>query len=356
MMLDAALGLAWIATCYRLWVSASQPRTIWRTCFTVAMVSTATAFTLYRMRAPLDRAVGIWNVSGLAAHLVMVVGIGFLLIYLNSLRIPRVTNRSITIYLCGAGVTCVILVGSWLLAPLHNRPTEDLLTLSADGWVVIYCIAFWAFVAWALIGMARTCLARGRTFRRDDPARSVSLLLIGAASVAGIPVVVSWSGSILIEHITGLETSRLNAVGDAILPWAVLLDAVGVLSLLAVGYLGALAKVWSQWRRLRPLWQSMITRFPEIHLPLHRSGGLLIRLQTRVERAIIEIHDALRVAKVEVAEPSTGVLPIDTLAAALLSSGTGARSAADLLARTETREADVQQLIALANAYQSVRR
>lgn len=247
-----------------------------------------------------------------------------------------------------------IMVISWLAAPLHDRPVLDLLELSEHLSIVVYCISFWVFLGWSLVKMSRTCLRRGRTFRHDDPARSVSLLLIGIAGVAAVPVVILWSSSILIEHVTGREATQINAVGDAMLPWPVLLNALGVLSLLTVPYLVELSKTRLQWRHLRTLWMAMIARYPEVHLPLRPTGGPLARMQTRLERAIIEIHDALRLTRVDTAKAPNG-LPIETVAAALRGTECGTRSAADILEQSETREADVRQLISLARAYEMSR-
>jgi hypothetical protein len=355
MILDVAIGLAWIAAIYRVWVSLTQSRTIWRTSFTVSTVCTATAFTLYRVRASLDQALGVWNISGLISHVILVTGLGFLLIYLDSLRMTRVPGRAIAAYLLGAAVVTGIMVISWLVAPLHDRPVPDLLELSEHLSIVVYCISFWMFLGWSLVKMSRTCLRRGRTFGHDDPARSVSLFLIGIAGIAAVPVVILWSSSILIEHVTGREATQINAVGDALLPWPVLLNALGVLSLLTVPYLVEISKTRRQWRHLRPLWIAMIARYPQVHLPLRPTGGPLARMRTRLERAIIEIHDALRLAPVDTAKAPPDGHPIETVAEALHSSECGTRSAADILDQSETREADVRQLISLARAYETSR-
>jgi len=58
MILDLAIVLTWLAAGYRTWVLMTQPRTIWRTSFTVSMAATAVAFTLYRFRLPLDQLTG----------------------------------------------------------------------------------------------------------------------------------------------------------------------------------------------------------------------------------------------------------------------------------------------------------
>lgn len=351
MILNLAIALAWLAAGYRAWVLLTQPRTIWRTSFSVSTVATALGLTLYRFRAPLDEVTQIWNLTGLLAHAVFAVGLGFLLIYLDALRLPVVRAQRVRLYLTAAGIAVLIMTAAWLVAPVHDRPREDLLPLADNLSVVVYCATFWLYLAAALGYMAWTCLARGRTFRREDLARSISLLLIGVSAVAAMPVLLLWTVSILIRHLTGSEASRLNAIGDALLPWPVLLNAIGVLSLLTVPYLSALAIAWWRWWQLRSLWVSMISRYPQVHLELRSTGGPLTRARTRTERAIIEIHDALRIARVDIPDEAPPGASLESVALALRQSEAGERRVADLLARVDSREADVRQVVALARAF-----
>lgn len=280
MIFDIAIILTWIAAGYRIWILVSQPRRIWRTAFSVSMVATALAFTLYRWRLTFDDLLGVPNLAGLLAHIVFAVGAGFLLIYLDALRLPDVSIRRVTVYLSAAGSAALTITIAWIAAPVHDRPLDHFLPLAAHLPVVIYCVTFWSYLVWALAAMAWTCLARGRTFRRGDLARSISLLLIGVSAVAAIPAVLLWTASILVRYATGNNGSRLNAFGDALLPWPVLVNATGVLSLLTVPYLTALFSAWWRGRQLRPLWEEMIRRYPHIHLAFAPSGGPLSRLST----------------------------------------------------------------------------
>ena len=352
MIFDIAIGLTWIAAGYRVWIFVSKPRRIWRTAFSVSMVATALAFTLYRFRLTFDELLGVPNLSGLLAHVVFAVGAGFLLIYLDALRLPDVSARRVATYLSAAGVAAVTMTIAWIAAPVHDRPLNDFLPLATHLPVVVYCVTFWSYLVWALAAMGWTCLARGRTFRRGDLARSISLLLIGVSAVAAIPAVLLWTASILILYLTGKDGSRLNALGDALLPWPVLVNATGVLSLLTVPYLTSLITAWWRGRQLKPLWEEMIKRYPHIHLTYAPSGGPLSRLQTRLERAIIEIHDALRIATVQMPDVTLGV-SVETVANALRSPAASGPRVTDLLERVETRDADVRQVLALARAFRA---
>lgn len=352
MIFDAAIVLTWLAAGYRLWVSMSQPRTIWRTSFTAAMVAVAVAFTLYRFRLSIDQLTGVWNLTGLLAHIVFVIGAAFLLVYLDALRMPIVSMRKIKLYLTTAIIAVAVMTVSWILAPIHDSPRDDLLPLAGHLAVVIYSVTFWLYLVSALLLMAWTCLAQGRTFRRADPARSVSLLLIGLSGVATVPIVICWTASMLVRHLTGADAMLINAVGDLLLPVPVLLNAIGVLSLLTVPYLSALVTAWWRWRQLKPLWLSMIDRYPQVHLHLESSGGPLARAQTRTGRAIIEIHDALRLARVDVPDPHRPAPSLADIGSALHRDA-GSQRVAELLPRADGREADVRQVIALARAYRN---
>lgn len=341
--------LLWLAAIYRTWVSISQPTTLWRTSFTITTWSVAGAFTLHSMRQQVDLASGLPNVAGLAARVLMLVGIGFLLVYHEHLRRPTVPVRRLIGHLSLATAVIAVEVVAWSIAPVHNERVGDLVVLAESRAVVVYCVAFWVYFAVVLGVASRTCLAGGRTFRRTDPARSASLLLIGVGELLGIPVLLLWTASVLARH-QGSDLGVLNRLGDFLLPWAVLLDALGVLSLLAVPYAAALVTRWRQWRRLRPLWAEMVARYPEVHLDLRAEGGPLGRLQLRVERAVIETRDALRIAPIAAGAP--GVRAVDAVAQALGTEVDSSLCAADVLGRPESREADLEQLLHLADAYE----
>lgn len=353
MTFDLAIALTWLAAGYRAWVFMTQPRTIWRTAFSASIAATAVALTLYRFRLPLDELTGVGNLAGLLAHAVFMVGAAFLLIYLEALRLPQVPMRRISVHLTTASLAVVVMVASWVIAPIHDQTRDDLLPLAGHLSVVVYCVTFWLYLGSALLVMAWTCLAQGRTFRREDLARSISLFSIGISGLLAIPVVALWSVSIILRHQTGSEPLRLNALGDTLLPWPLLLNATGVLSLLTVPYLSALLTAWWRIRQLGPLWASMINRHPQVHLDLAASGGPLARAQTRVERAIIEIHDALRLARIDLADDHRPETVLVSVAAALRQSDSGSRRAADVLPRIDSREADVRQVVALAQAYRA---
>lgn len=374
MTLSLAVGLWWLGAAYRICISVTHPRTIWRTSFTLSMVASAIAFTIYRFRMTLDAASGLWNFAGLLAHIVVVISSAFLCIYLDALQMEKVSSRRIRVYAVVAVAAITAMIISWLMAPVHDQPRDDLLPLSGNLAVVVYCLIFWLCIACISVLLARTCLARGRTFRREDPARSVSLLLIGLAGIATLPVVALWMTSVLLQFATGSSPGWINQLGDILFPWPLLAIAVGVLSLLTVPYLTALGVAWQRWHELKPLWAALIQNYPQVHLVIHPSGGPLLRLQTKIERAIIEIHDALRVANVDTehatpliehlaltdaelrtprpTEPGKtnpgATMPTTTESTATESTAT---EAGTLTAGLEDHEANIKSVLALARTY-----
>ena len=248
-----------------------------------------------------------------------------------------------------AGLVSVILTTSWVAAPVHDHPVEDFLPFARHTSVVVYCLTFWVYLIWALVMMAATSLRRARQFRREDPTRSISLMIVGLSAVAEIPAILLWSVSVVITRVTGADTTRINAIGDAILPWPLLVNAIGALSLLVLPYLSDLSITSRRLRVLAPLWRELTEQHPEVHLELQVTGGPLTRLQLRCERAIIEIHDALRLAHVDIdGQPS-----LERLAEGLHHPVRTGRRASDLLERVGSREADIHQIVDLANAFRA---
>lgn len=353
-MLTIAALISWLAAGYRIALSLSQPRTVWRTSFTAVMVTVAIAFTLYDCRVPIDQHLGVPDLADLLSRLVISVGVGFLLIYLHTLRVQDVPVRSLILYALITVAVLLTMLITWGLGWFRERELDDLL-VSPSASVAIYCLSFWAFLAVGLALTAQTCLSRWRTVRHQDPGREVSLLLTGSGAGVGLVVLTLWSSSLILT-IAGLDGVRVNAMGDRLLPIAAGLVGVGVICLLVVPYLVSLVVTWRRWRALRPLWVALIDRYPQVHWDVQPRGGLLTRLQFRLERVIIETLDALRVAPVG-ALPA-GVRGVEAVAHTLVeeAAAQGDVNAAELLDHSESRDADVDQLVTLAGAFERLHR
>jgi hypothetical protein len=347
MMLSLTLALAWAAAGYRVWISLTRPRTVWRTSFTAGMLCTASALTLWAFRESLDRVLGAWNLTNLLSHAVFVVGIGFVLIYDDALRRPVVSRARVAAHLLLAAVVIGVMTSSWLVAPIHDRFYADMSPLADTAAVASYYVAFYVYVGVGLVTTAYVCFRRGREFRRADLSRSVSLMMSGSASVAALAVLALWTFSMALHPRLGHDAIPLAQLGTRLLPIPILLLSTGVLVLLVMPWVISVFTTARRWGALQPLWRSLIQRYPEVHLEMPLTGGLLNRLQIRETRAIIEIHDALRLVRLDIEETATTA----DVARALRGPSEGHRSPAEVLRVAETREADVEQMLELARAW-----
>jgi hypothetical protein len=348
-MLTAALLITWAAAAYRLILSWSQPRTIWRTSFTAVMVALAVAVTIYRFREPIDQLLHTPNLAGLLSRLVAVVGLGCLLVYLHALRAEVVPARALLLYILITWAVAATLAVSWVLGPFHTSELDDLRVVPSVA-TSVYCLSFWLFLGLASIATASTCLRRRRAVRHQDRAREVSLLLSASGALVGLAVAMLWSVS--LAWPVGSLGSALNGWADRLMPVACALIAAGVICMLVVPLLMSLIVTWRRWRALRPLWAALMERYPQVRLDVRPRGGPLTRMQFRMERMIIETFDALRLAPV--GDPVPGVAGVETVARSLHreTEPRWSRHAVDLLDHVDSRDADVDQLIRLAGAYE----
>ena len=148
------------------------------------MVATAVGFTRYGYRHEIDQWHGPRNLSSLAARVTFASELGSVLIYLHGLRQPDVSRTRIAVCLGGPVLTSLLMIITWLIAPIHDQYRDDLLPLSGDPAVTVLCVVLWTYLIWVFAVATWTCLSRGLDVRRDDPARSISQLLIGVFAFA----------------------------------------------------------------------------------------------------------------------------------------------------------------------------
>jgi hypothetical protein len=314
------------------------------------MACTAVAMTLWQFRGMLDTAVGTWNLGNLLAHAMFTVATAFLLIYVAALRRPDISSTLVQGHLLGAGGLIAIQGVCWTSAPIHDRGYASFAPLMFSSAVVAYYVCFYAYLGLGLIETARTCFSRAVAFGRTDKSRFVSLMMTGTASVTALLVLMLWSLSLVLHSTSRERAIGFSHLGDGLLPIPLLLLSSGVLVLLVWPWLVTVISASRRWRVLRPLWCDLVRRFPQIHLKMRPRGGPLSRMQMREARVLIEIHDALRVARIDLDGQPTNA----AIASALRNAGVGQRAPADLLQMTETREADLEQILALARAWARV--
>lgn len=340
------LALLWAAAAYRIVLSIRAVKTVWRTAFTVCIVSVALGATLdtYGHRT-LDPWLMIWNLSALLTHLSLIVAAASTSIYVSTLRRVKVSTCALIVRVAVAASAWAMQIGAWLHAPVHGRELPDFAVAWSNGSVCVFNTVFVLVIVLAAAETAVFCLTQAAS--RDDLTRTISLSLTGTACLAAA-VAFSLGGVVVfIRYLTGSDPVMLAAIFDTSIPFIMVVLALGTLSLLVGPPMIDLVRHFSQWQTLRPLWRDLIDAAPQVHLNVTVTGGPRQRLHLRVQRATVEIHDALRLTRVPVNVGAN----LEELARALHAPGRGHCTAAELLDHTETSEADVAQLLTLARKY-----
>lgn len=362
------LAAAWLASGYRLWVSLRQPATLWRTSFTVGIVCAAIGVTLQSFSPQID-ALTAPSVGSLLNHLVIIVGLASVQVYVATLRRDSppsgLLRRVVLVAVAAEAVTVV----SWIFAaPFHSGEAEHFAIYATDGWVLVYFLTFWALIAVTMVAVAHFCLLEQRGAAPQDRARVVSLGLIGLGAVGGLLyAVAAAAGAIYIAVTRVVDNGPLMASSRLIGPSIGLLG-VGILALLVVPPMDAALRARRRLRVLRPLWLDLQDAVPSVRLSGTDRGRLAAPAE--VERAVIEISDALEVLPID--RPATG--GVEDVAKRLVAQLEGTPAAADrvnlpdpgadgvgrgpaawFLPASRTLREDTEQLCALALAYGRLR-
>lgn len=337
----------WAAAIYRIVLSVRSETTVWRTAFTTCMVGVAIGATtsVYGDQS-VDVWSGVWNLSLLLTRLALTGAAVAASIYLVTLRREVVPIFAVQLRLAAGAVLAAVEIGAWAVAPVHDREfstTSEVTESSTSG--ALFAVAFSLAIVLATVEVAHFCFSRAAS--RVDVTRTISLLLTGTACVAGAALFALGTISALLHELTGAGTAPLSDAINGLLPSIAVVLALGTLSLLVAPPVVDLVRSYLRWKAMRPLWVDMVRLQPEVHLDVAATGGPLVRLHFRLQRAIVEIHDALRNTPVSV-PPAANVAD---LADALHTVG-GSRMAAEVLAQARNPHADdSEQLLALARSY-----
>lgn len=277
-------------------------------------------------------------------------------IYVDTLKDDSIATRRLRRHLTIGGAAIVILVGTWIVAPIHGAELAGLSAYATHPAVAVHNLMFYAYLALVLGLVARFCAREVRESGREAIVKKVSLTLIGLGCALGLPVVFVFSVATVVPAITQTQAPAVDAavlVAARIAPVALGLIAVVVLSLLILPIPLDYYMLQRRWRRLRPLWASLMQRNPELRLSTtHRPIGMH-DLQLREQRALIEIHDVLRRTPVP-AGPDRGP---DALASLLVADPAGpevqiiTQPASNVLRPSADYEGDRAQILALAKAW-----
>lgn len=354
------LTAAWLASGYRLWVSFRQPATVWRTAFTVGIVCAALGVTFQSFSPQIDARTAP-SVGSLLNHLVVIVGLASVQVYVATLRRdtpPVGLLRRVVVIAVAAEIASIV---SWLLAaPFHAGEAEHFAVYATNVWVATYFLTFWALIAITMVAVAKFCLLDQRGSAPEDRARVVSLGLIGLGAVGGVMYALAAAAGVTYIAVTGIEDNEPLMASSRLIGPSIGLLGVGILALLVVPPVDAAVRARRRLQVLRPLWEDLQGALPGIQLSQPERDRL--SAAAAVERAVIEIRDALAVIPIEPpAAPG-----VDGVAERLISevaaqnpsttrppsaAREARQAAAAFLTASRTQGEDAEQVHALALAY-----
>jgi hypothetical protein len=291
------LVLLWGAAIYRIAFTARHPLTVWRAAFTVGTTMTAVSATFWVYRAAIDRLTGVANLANLLCHIALLAGVVSGLVYIESLRHRQLPRRQVGLHLGVGALTALVMVLTWVAAPIHGRFYPDLAPLAGNLSITLYSAAFYVFLVWSLGRIAAFCLIQG--FRREDPARTVSLILTGLSCALGALISAIWAAAIAVRYAAGSDSTKVSRAGDALLPVALITSGAAILALLIVPWVLDVVRSYLRLRALRPAWRVLTNLHPEVRLRPTRAWGLRAWLEMRERRTAIELDDALRLRRLQ---------------------------------------------------------
>ncbi|MGL5825062.1 MAG: hypothetical protein ACRCYU_09640 [Nocardioides sp.] len=285
--MTAALLLAWIAALYRLWISLRGPHTLWRWSFTLALMCVATGLTALVYATEVNDVLGP-NSSTLISHILTLIAGGLVAIYLLTLTRVQVDRR----WTAGIGVCTTALVAvqvwTWREAPIHQQSYADLTPIPGTEW---YSLSYYLSLGVLLALTAYLCARFASRPAAGDHSRVVGLACIAIGTGAASLIVGMYAARTLMKMSAGTDIEQLRTAGDFLAPGALGAIAAGTLTFLVGPSIQRRRDDAQLLRDIMPLWQRLHREQPAPPRRHHRIGP-------HVDRAIIEIHDALRTLRV----------------------------------------------------------
>lgn len=355
------LAALWCAGIYRLVITLGQQWALWRASFTTAMLLLPLATTAHFFRSEFSSLLGAPNSGGLIARICFVAAAASVAIYVDTLTQETPRPRRVVQHLATGGVTILTIVVTWLIAPIHGRELTGLSPYSTHPAVAAHNLTFYSYLGIVLVVVVAFCVRETRASWRTALPKTASLTLIGLGCGLGLPVLATFAAATAVTALAGRELvdmQRLVLLAAVAAPWSLGLLAAGVLSLLVLPGLTDYYAALRRWRQLRPLWEDLVKRHPQVRL---RTAGWHISLralQVREQRAIIEMHDALQRTVVSsirgegvqgLAHSLVSIDPADSAPA-------GGCLASEVLTPAHNHQGDLDQMLALAQALTNTRR
>lgn len=350
------LAVLWGSGIYRVTITLRQPWALWRASFTTAMILLPLATTIHFYRAEVSSLLQLPNAGGLLTRVFLTLAGICVVIYVDTLKDDSIAAYRLRRHLTVGGIAIFVIVVAWIAAPIHGAELAGLSAYATHPAVAVHNLTFYAYLAVVLGLVVRFCSREIRESGRAAIVKKVSLTFIGLGCALGLPVVFVFSVATVVPAITQAQTPAVSTavlIAARFAPVALGLIAVGVLSLLVLPIAIDYYLLQWRWRRLRPLWTSLMQRNPELRLgPTHRPIGIH-DLQLREQRILIEIHDVLQRIPVPVS-PDRGP---DVLARLLvdeppvLEMQVATQPASNVLRPSTDYEGDRAQILALAKTW-----
>lgn len=343
-MLFAAV-VCWAAAAYRVAVSIKGPPRLWRWAFSASLVSLALAATAKASAAGIDRHTGVSNLAILLDHVCAIVGGTSVRIYMVTLRHDQVPRRAVGRELALGGTVILAALVSWLEAPIHAREVPDLAILPPGPALLSFGCVFYLYLALTAAEVSRVSLLQMRPTPREDPTRRLGLGLTAVADALGAAVLLMWTARFAAHATAGLDFPVLATLGAFLVPFSLVGIALGAVMFLIGPVVHDRFRVRRLITELEPLWLRLRQMHPQ--LALRSSDQRLQDSTVRLERAMIEIQDALGVTRVRM----TGRDSYVDVAASILTPATVGPFAADVLPPATSRAEEESSLRRLARCY-----
>ena len=231
------------------------------------------------------------NVSELAGHLFMVASAGAAVAMVSGLiRDDLTVRRLLALYALAtaAGMAAVFLS--------HDFPVETSNFTAVYGATAEARLYWTIFLTYAVVLLCAVCVLTTRTPIEDQPWLRGGLRLVGIGSGLGIAYLLHWAVELVAIAYGRRTPPWFGAASHAVGVLAALLVSGGTM-LPTVGPKGRAALAI---RRLRPLWDEVTSRYPEVRVVPEAGDDRLLRM-------VVEIRDAVTEARIR------GVLDTDTL-------------------------------------------
>lgn len=251
----------------------------WRSALTFTTLALAGVVSLYLWRQQLDDLWGVPNASGLIARLLVVSG---LISVQWSLTWPSRRGRWIS-GLVG-GLSLLVLVAAWSLAPLHTGQVSSYRNLMSHPAVQLYTLAFYGEVLVILAQLV--CGFWGRCREAAVSEDRVGCTVFALAAVGCVPIMgtlTAWSADVLLPGGSPIA----SALGRVLL----FIGAFVLAAAMSWIPLGTWFHAQLDLLQVSSGWSQVVAAHPEVRLRSER-WDRLFRPELVLVRRLIEMEDA----------------------------------------------------------------